>query len=751
MTATAIHIEDMHCAACIHKVEARLQDLPFVESFSINPVRRLVSVTHSAKDGDFQLLQSIEALGFAPKLRRQAGTTTASNKAQLKRLGIAGICLMQVMTASIGLYFGDAWGMQASMAELLTWASLVLCLPIVGYCAVPFFVSAASALERGMNMDVPLALAIALAFGVSVVNTLQGSGHTYFDSVAMFTFLMLASRQIDSSLKRRVSDDDQLFSNAPITVQRLSAAGTEHCVVGELQVGDRVFIEEGQRLPVDARLQAHTAVLDEANLSGEADWVAKQQGDKLFAGTCNQGAGFECEVTALPEHSRAAQIEALADRITLVKAPLARLADQVATWFVPTVLLLALATFAGHSLLGSTDAFSAALAVLIVSCPCALALAVPAALTAAMARLRRQGLLLTDSSVLEQIPAITSVYLDKTGTLTLPQLQLQRVEALGEMNQAQCLALAQSLQRHSSHPIARAFASGVSLSPGMAQEPALPPTLQPMPEAKPDPWTLEQIVSVAGQGLKAVVRFEANPADASMLLRIGNPEFCGLQHPKDPNVVYLTADGKALARFTLQMVMRRDTQSAIQRLRRHNLNITMLSGDHLANCEPLAEQLGIAFASEQSPEAKRSHLVAQRDAGERVLFVGDGINDALAFAEADVGICTLETSDLVRARASGALLTQRLGALADLFEVSLGTRRVVIQNLLWALLYNGIAIPCAMSGLMAPWLAAVGMACSSTLVLLNATRLLAPAATAKRQLPSTANQTDTAMPPGELA
>lgn len=749
MTATAIHIEDMHCAACIHKVEVRLHELPFVESFSINPVRRLVSVIHSAKDGDFQLLQCIEELGFAPRLRRQAGTSTPSNKAQIKRLGIAGICLMQVMTASVGLYFGDAWGMQDSMVGLLTWASLILCLPVVAYCAVPFFVSARAALQRGMNMDVPIALAITLAFGVSVVNTVQGSGDTYFDSVAMFTFLMLASRQIDSSLKRRVGDDDQYFSNAPTTVQRLSAAGVQRCAVSELSVGDRVLIEEGQRLPIDGQLLAASAVLDESNLSGEADWVVKTQGETLYAGTCNRGAGFECQVSALPEHSRAAQIEALADRITLVKAPLARLADQVATWFVPTVLLLALITFIGHLVLGSPNAFSAALAVLIVSCPCALALAVPAALTAAMARLRRQGLLLTDSAVLEQIPKITSVYVDKTGTLTLPRLQLKSVEALGELTEAQCLALAQSLQRHSSHPIARAFVDGLASLPNHLLGEASDPVTHH--------WPLENVVSLPGQGLKARGRLDVNRVGdtggegACESIRIGKPEFCGLSQPNDPNVIYLAADGKALARFQLQMGLRSDTQSAIERLREYKLNITMLSGDHRANCEPLAEHLGIAFVGEQSPEAKRAHLLTQREVGERVLFVGDGINDALAFAEADVGICTLETSDLVRARASGALLTQRLGALADLFDISFRTRRVVIQNLLWALLYNGIAIPCAMAGLMPPWLAAVGMASSSTLVLLNATRLLAPSVSAKQLATTASNQTETLMPRGELA
>lgn len=723
MSSTAIQVEDMHCAACIRKVEARLRDLPFVESFSINPVRKLISVTHHASDGDFQLLQSIEALGFAPILRRQAGASSASSKAQIKRLGIAGICMMQVMTASIGLYFGDAWGMQDGIATLLTWASLVLCLPIVGYCALPFFASASRAWTRGMNMDVPIALAISLAFTISVVNTLQGAGHTYYDSVAMFTFLMLASRQIDSSLKRRVSDDDQHFSIAPTTVQRLTADGAQPCAVAELQVGDRVLIAEGQRLPMDGQLLSTRAVLDESNLSGEADWVAKIRGDNLYAGTCNRGAGLECHVSALPQNSRAAQIEALADRITLVKAPLARLADRIATWFVPSVLLLALATFVGRTWFGAPDPFSAALAVLIVSCPCALALAVPAALTAAMARLRRQGLLLTDSAVLEQVPNITAVYLDKTGTLTLPQLKLQTVESLGQLSQAQCLSLAQSLQRHSSHPIARAFFDPINPALKTASEPSSAPTSTS--------WNLDEVVSVPGQGLMATARLklaQMSGEDPAIPIRIGNAEFCGLPQPNHPNVVYLAtataSEGQALACFTLQMSLRPDTQSAIERLRSYKLDITMLSGDHLANCEPLAKQLGIAFAGEQSPEAKRRHLLTSRAAGDRVLFVGDGINDALAFAEAEVGICTLETSDLVRARASGALLTQRLGALADLFDVSFRTRRIVYQNLLWALLYNGIAIPCAMAGLMPPWLAAAGMASSSTLVLLNATRLL---------------------------
>lgn len=700
MTTTAIHVADMHCAACIRKIETALTPLAFVDSIRINPVRRLVHVTHQLHSGDFELLQRIEALGFAPVLRGQAAAgESQDHKRAVKRLGIAGICMMQIMMATLGIYLGEFWGMEPFARDLLNWACFAFSLPIMGYCAVPFFESAAGALRRGMNMDVPVAIAIATAFGLSCWNLLTGNPETYFDSVAMFTFLLLGARHIDAALKRKVSDDDMQFAPAAALVARLQNGQWQDCEVGDVVPGDELFIPEGALIPADGVLLADRAILDEASLSGEAQWVTRERDDALFAGTCNRGAAIRYRVTVAARNSRAAKIQQLADRIDLTQAPLGRLANQVAGWFVPAVLIAAAGTSVAWALLGSEQAARAGLAVLIVSCPCALALAIPAALTAAMAQLRRRGLLLADSSFMELAPTITQLYIDKTGTLTLPTLSLRSATALSSHSSAYCLALAAKLQNFSSHPIAEAFVDYL-----------------PTPGSEFHDLQLEDPETVPGAGVRARL--------AGQELRIGTPEFCAIALDAAPNSVYLSLNQQPLARFTLASELRSDVQAAIERLQSRGLQITMLSGDQPANCAALAAELGIDFRGDMQPEDKWQYLRSRRGLHDKALFVGDGINDALAFSEADMSIATLETSDLVRSRSDGTLLTARLGAIADLFDTADRTRRVMYQNLLWAVAYNLIAIPSAMLGLVPPWLAAIGMASSSIIVLLNATRLL---------------------------
>lgn len=697
MSRTAIAIDDMHCAACVRKIRAALDALPFVQELDVNPVRRQVHVRHDLADGDFKLLAAIEALGFHPRLARQAARDgKVERRAQLKRLGIAGICMMQVMMATTALYFGDFWGMAAGTRQLLRWALLLFCLPIALYAATPFYRSALASLRQGINMDVPIALAISIAFAVSVGNLLTGGAHLYFDSVAMFTFLMLAARHIDGALKTAISSDDERFAAPPAQVTRWDGETWALTPVTDVAAGDRLQIDEGAMLPVDAELTEDRAALDEAALSGESEWVTRHRGERLFAGTYNRGARFTCRARAAADHSRAAQIHRLAEQVALSRSPLARLADQVAGVFVPVVLALAAATTIAWALQGAQAPLQAGLAVLIVSCPCALALAVPAALSATMANLRRRGLLLTDSAVLETAPRITQLYFDKTGTLTLPGLSIQQSTLLADWSEAQCLALARALQKHSTHPIARAFAD--------------------TREGQQWRFAVTGVETVTGQGIRG--SFEG------LEVRMGQAAFCGVPQQDEAPGIYLTVNERPLARYQLGAAPRADLAETIARLRRQGVEITLLSGDRAAACEAIAAPLSLQWRAGLSPEDKLAHLQAQRSADDRALFVGDGINDGPAFAAADIAVATLETSDLVRAQADATLLSSRLAPLAELFEQSRRCRRVIGQNLLWATGYNLIAIPCAMAGLMPPWLAAVGMATSSVLVLLNATRLL---------------------------
>lgn len=708
MSSTAIAIDDMHCAACVRKIRGALGELPFVQGMAVNPVRRQVHVQHNQADGDFQLLAAIEALGFHPRLARQAARDgKAARRAQLKRLGVSGICMMQVMMATTAIYFGDHWGMEAGTRMLLRWALLVFSLPIALYAAVPFYRSALASLRQGINMDVPIALAISISFGVSVWNLMTGTAHLYFDSVAMFTFLMLVARHVDGALKTAISTDDERFAAPPGEVSRWNGQDWVAAPVATIVPGDRLRIDEGAALPVDAELTDAKAQLDEAALTGEADWITRHRGDPLFAGTFNRGARLECRALAPADRSRAAQIHRLAEQVALSRSPLARLADRVAGVFVPVVLALAAITTAGWTLLGAPAPLQAGLAVLIVSCPCALALAVPAALSASMANLRRQGLLLTDSAVLEEVPRITQLYFDKTGTLTLPTLSIRHRLLLADWADPECLALARALQAHSTHPIARAFAAS-------GAEPQ-------------QPLALTDVETVTGRGIRGT--FEGQE------VRMGQADFCGMDTPPSTTGIYLTIAARPLACYELGSAPRADLAETIDRLRRQGVEITLLSGDREEACQAIAAPLNMSWVAGLSPEQKLAHLEAHRGAKDRALFVGDGINDGPAFAAADIAVATLETSDLVRSQADATLLSSRLAPLADLFEMSRRCRRVMVQNLLWAASYNLIAIPSAMAGAMPPWLAAIGMATSSVLVLLNATRLLSAPARPRARSP----------------
>jgi Cu2+-exporting ATPase len=544
-------------------------------------------------------------------------------------------------------------------------------------------------------MDVPIALAIGIAFSVSLSNTLTGTGEVYFDSVVMFSFLLLGARYIDNRLQRRFDLSGRLLSALPQQAIREAAGGGRETVeTSALEVGNRIWVDEGARVPVDGLLESTTATLDEAMLTGESDWVVRHKAGQVFAGTINRGAGFAMQATHTFDRSRIADIAQLADQAEVANARITRLTDRIAGIFVPAVLGLAALTFITWHLIDPSRALIAALTVLVVSCPCALSLATPAALTAAMTRLRQLGVVLTNSAALERAADLDTIFIDKTGTLTMQQPAIERVEVLVPgYAEADCLALAAALQRHSSHPYARAFARDDATA-------ALP---------------LEAIAVTAGQGVSG--RLDGCE------VRIGSASFAG--RDEDDRWVYLTIGGTAAARFALSNRIRPDAPRAVRALQVLGAAPIMHSGDSAQRCREVAQSLGIDYLARQSPEAKLEAIRAAQADGHRVLMLGDGINDIPVLAGADVSAAVVEASDLVKSKADVLLLSSRLGPIADLISIAMATRRVIRQNLLWALLYNLGAIPIAALGLMPPWLAALGMAGSSTLVMLNAIRLLA--------------------------
>ena len=693
MTVTTIAVPDMHCAACVAKVRRAVNKLVDVAEVQFNPVKRQVFVSHGSGISNAELLREIETAGFQPQLIADSGAGLGDDGRLLKRLGVAGIGMMQVMMVQIALYAGFFQGMEQSIERLLELTALLFCIPVVAYSAVPFFVRAAFSLRHGLNMDTPIGLAIAVAFTVSLTNTLRGSGDVYYDSVVMFTFLMLGARFWEQRLRHRLAMQDSLQASLPRFATRIQGSQHISTPIDAIQPQHELWIVEGEQIPLDGTLISDHATLEQAWLTGESDWRDIRRGEPVFAGTYNRGAGLRMCVTSTPQSTRVAHIDAMADQALDQKSRFSRLADRVAGVFIPAILSIAGMTYITWSLIDPDRALSAALAVLVVSCPCALSLATPAAITAALTRLRNHGVLVRNSAALERISGIARVFFDKTGTLTSPNPQVVDAHIKPGWDEKQCWRYACALQAHSSHPLARAFH-----------------TEQPL--------AASEVVIHTGAGV-------AGRVDGSKV-RIGTAAFCGQHEEKTApgKEVHLAIDGESAAVYTLASPLRQDAEETIRALQADGLQVSMLSGDTDANCAAVADTLGIAYAAAATPESKPGVVCADAH-NEGTLYVGDGINDLPALARATVSAATVETADLVKARADVLLLSSRLKGLAELIRTGRRCRGVMRQNLGWALAYNLAAIPLAALGLVPPWAAALGMSASSLLVMLNSTRLLA--------------------------
>jgi len=684
---TTIGIEDMHCAACSSKVSRALSELHGIGVLRFNPIHRQVFVEHSTALNSATLVRQIERAGFHPALVDSGAQRSSEGEDLLRRAGVSALLMMQVMMGSFALYAGVFSGMEEIWVRILAYASLLLSVPVVTWGAVPFYRSALNA-RRGLSMDTPIALAIVIGFVVSLVHTLRGEGEVYYDAVTMFATFMLIARYIDQRLRDRLNIGDGLLGSLPRTACKQVNGAHETIPSAMVRVGDVLWITEGEQLLADGILTGDQAVLDEASFTGESEWRKLQSGDRLHAGTYNRGPAFLMQVTAGPNGTRLAAIDTISAHALAQKLELTSLTDRVAVIFIPVILTLAALTTAFWFFLDPARAVGAGLAVLVVSCPCALALAVPAAMQASMLRLRQAGIMLKSTSALERLPDIRTICFDKTGTLTDPEPRLASIESLTQQSTEDLYAIAGALEQHTSHPLARAFSRTGGL---MA----------------------EAVELIPGRGVRGIVKGQK--------VTLGTAELCGF--PLSPNgpfkEICMTIDGQPAARFLLDNPLRADAQATISHLQDHSFSLAMVSGDNDIACRQIANRLGIDYLAGAAPETKSAAFTPGR-----TLYVGDGINDLPALAEASVSVATLETSDLVKSRADAILLTSRLGAIIDLLHAGRACRHIIRQNLAWAVLYNLIAIPMAMTGFAPAWAAAIGMSASSIIVLLNASRLL---------------------------
>ncbi len=705
-------IEGVRCGACVWLVERRLGALPGVREVSLNVATGRI---HLRWDPQLcrpsTIVRALRAIGYTAypyEAQRHGDAMQRARRTLFRQLFVAGLSMMQVMMYAVPVYLAGDGTMDADMRALMHWASFALTLPAVLYSALPFFAGAWRDLRRGMpGMDVPVALGIAAAFAGSCVTLLAGKGEVYFDSITMFIFLLLGSRYLELEARRRATEAlDTLRRGAPASANRLrgdpALRDTELVPAAKLAPGDLVLVKPGQAVPADGQVVEGATEVDFSLLSGESRPRPVAVGDSLPGGVVNAGQAIVVRVTSSAHESTLAMLVRLVERAGQGKPAIALWADRVAAWFVVALLVLTGVVYAIWQVLDPARAWQAAIAVLVVSCPCALSLATPTALAAATDRLLRRGVLAVAPHTLETFERATHVVFDKTGTLTHGCPRLCRVLPVSELDREACLRIAAALQADSSHTLSSAVRA-----------------------AMPEPGLQARDLRFEiGRGIEGSID--------GVVYRIGSAPFVAelaggaarTAAPPGTTTVWLATAGAWLARFDLSDSLREEAADVVRRFRDGGKTVVLLSGDEQAVAQAVANQLGIAHAyGGRLPAEKLAFVRELQKGGAVVAMVGDGVNDAAVLSGADVSFAMGRGAELAQLHADGVLLGEGLGPLADAADTARRTLAIVRQNLVWATVYNLAAIPAAASGLLNPWLSGIGMAASSALVVLNALRL----------------------------
>ncbi len=703
-----VYVGDLYCPACVWLVSEILENVSGVVSVSANPASRRVCLRWQNDAVALgTLLEQLAAVGFKPEAVLPGQTTTAERddyRSAVRRLVVAGVFGMQAMMLAVGLYAGEFQGMAESMRDLLRIASLIVSLPVVGYAALPFYRGAWRGLSAGRpGMDLPVTLAIGVAFAASILGTATG-GAVYYDSVSMFVALLSVTRFLEMRARHHADDRSQaLAAMLPAAATRLDADGSDEQVArAVIRSHDRLRLKSGDVIAADGNIENGELAVDESLMTGESNAVARSVGDKVTAGSRVTAGEAIVIVTRTGASTRIAEIAALVERAQADRGDLQSVADRWASTFVVAVLALAAVAAIVWSQAAPERAVPIVLSVLIVACPCALSLATPTALTSAAARLGRTGVLLVRSRLLQVFQPGSVMVFDKTGTLTRGTPSISGFEALGDLPEETCRRIAAALEAGSEHVLASAFA------------------------AERDPQTeLDTAPDVTlGAGIEGRVD--------GVRYRIGHRGFVseivgdGLTkcRPAAEDGVFLASDAQLLARFKICDPLRDDAADTIRRLHEFGLRVAIASGDRYDPVARAAAAVGVdEFHAALTPADKLALVNRLKSEGNNVIMLGDGVNDAPVLAAADASIAIGRGAALARASADAILLGVRLAPLVTLAGVARRTRRTIGQSLLWAAGYNLVGVTVAMSGILAPWMAAVGMSASSLIVVGNALRL----------------------------
>ncbi|REL27136.1 cadmium-translocating P-type ATPase [Thalassotalea euphylliae] len=703
---TILTVDGISCAACAWLIEMKLEQIPGVSQISVNATTQRASVHWQNKAIKLsKIIEHIERLGYHAlpfKASDAEQQNLAQSKTFIKRLGISGILMMQVMMIAVGLYFGAFSDMSEHNLVYLRYTSLLLTTPIIFYGALPFYIGALSALKsRRLSMDVPVSIAILLAFFASAWATISQQGEVYFESVSMFTFLLLIGKFLEFRARSRAAQvSANLLKLMPMTATKLVNNIEQYVAAKSLQINDTVMIKPGETVPADCIVAHGESHLNEAMLSGEQRPVAKQLGDSLFAGTINGDGNLTARVTQPGSDTFLSQLIRLSESSQAHKPKIAQLSDKIAQYFVGIILLTAIGTALYWYQHMPSEAFWITLSVLVATCPCALSLATPTALTCGTTRLNRDGIMIKSGHVMETVPEVDTFAFDKTGTLTQGEFQVTQVKRFNDNHsEQQILTLVAALEAHSQHPLAKAFV----------------------------PFRDFQINAVdtkvhAGLGISGTVDGNAMTVgkvswlmtDAQQVKTLG----C-----EDAQIAVFINDHPVAAIY-LKDSAREDASQVLTKLKASNIGTLMLSGDSMAGCQQIASQLPIDEVHASLSAHEKMAIVNRLQHDKTVAMVGDGVNDTPVFSAAHVSVAMGSGTDVAKSGADVILLNNKLSSLNVLQTVAQKTKRIIWQNYGWAFGYNAIVLPLAVCGFITPYMAVIGMSASSILVITNSLRLL---------------------------
>jgi len=712
-------VEGMHCAACALAVEEAIGRVAGVERVEVNAASHRARIVWSsavvspsrwfaaaARDG----YTLVPAGDISARARRSREARLA-----LWRWLVAGFCMMQVMMYAYPAYIAQPGDMSGDAAQLLRWASWMLTLPVMLFSCGPFFRSAWRDLRaRRIGMDLPVSLGIAIAFIVSTAATFDGEGplghEVYFDSLTMFVFFLLTGRWLETRLRDRTAGAlEALMNRLSDSVERLDESGVFTRVsVRRLAVGDVIRVLPGEAFPADGVVIAGDTSADEALLTGESRPVPRPCGDRVLAGSHNVASAVRVRIESIGQDTRFAQIVALMEGASLQKPRLAQMADRAARPFLFAVLVAAALAAALWWHIDSGKALMVAVSVLIVTCPCALSLATPAAMLASAGSLARRGVMVHNMQALETLASVDTVVFDKTGTLTRDVPRLERVYCRKGLRPGDAVELAAALAAQSLHPASRALVNAWS-----AQFRSSPS------------WDLVEAKEHPGEGIAGLLRRRGDAGGHVRVLRLGASTFCGVKPLQSDAVqVHLADEEGWVASFALAEDLRDDAASAVADLEAQGLSVQLLSGDRDAAAREVAQRAGIRdVRGDCLPEEKLRVIQQAQAAGHRVVMVGDGLNDGPVIAQADASFAFGHAVPLTQARADFIVMGGELAGIVQTIAQAKRTLHVVRQNLWWAGGYNALCVPLALVGWLPPWLAGLGMAGSSLVVVFNAARL----------------------------